>query len=172
MHASSQYSIQHSSQQLIQQSNEELIYGDLICHTAESEINNTDAFDMDDSLFSDMNEELGYGANTSAKNSKKQNDRQNDSRGLEKSIKSMQDQNQQQDQAQSHNPSQTNQQISYKFEDALSELEKIAQQLESGKLSLEDALKLYKHGVKLKGFCEKELKKAKEFVESFEEGSI
>ena len=44
-----------------------------------------------------------------------------------------------------------------KFEEALSRLEKIAEKMESGELSLEDALKHYEEGVSLAGYCNKKL---------------
>lgn len=158
MHASNQQWTQDYVQGIIQGSIQESNKGSNQHTFAENE-NNTDelnSLNADDSLFSNMNEEEAV-ANTSAKSSgAKTGEKKNDGHHTQPHS--------------SH--AQNHQEINYKFEDALSELEKIAQQLESGKLSLEDALKLYKHGVKLKDFCEKELKKAKEFVESFDEGGV
>ena len=47
------------------------------------------------------------------------------------------------------------------FEDALSELETIVQQLESGKISLEDSVTAYERGMSLRAQCETHLKNAK-----------
>ncbi|MEG2597751.1 MAG: exodeoxyribonuclease VII small subunit [Oscillospiraceae bacterium] len=47
------------------------------------------------------------------------------------------------------------------FESAMKNLQKIADQLEAGNLSLEQSLKLYEEGIGLTSFCEKELKCAK-----------
>ncbi len=44
-----------------------------------------------------------------------------------------------------------------KFEVALSRLEKLAEQMESGELGLEDALKQYEEGVGLARFCNQKL---------------
>ena len=44
-----------------------------------------------------------------------------------------------------------------KFETALSNLEKIVEEMEAGKLSLEDALKRYEEGVSLARYCSKKL---------------
>ncbi|MFH0771553.1 MAG: exodeoxyribonuclease VII small subunit [Candidatus Omnitrophota bacterium] len=52
-----------------------------------------------------------------------------------------------------------------KFEDALKRLEKIVEDLDSGKLSLEDSLKKYEEGVKLAQFCSKKLESARRKVE-------
>jgi len=46
------------------------------------------------------------------------------------------------------------------FEDALEQLEKITYDLEQGQVSLDDAMKLYEKGNKLKDFCQKKLKEA------------
>lgn len=45
------------------------------------------------------------------------------------------------------------------FDDALEKLEVIVGQLESGQLSLEEALQVFEEGVKLSLFCQQELKK-------------
>ena len=47
------------------------------------------------------------------------------------------------------------------FEDALSELESIVEQLERGDAPLEESIDLYARGAKLKQFCENKLKAAK-----------
>lgn len=51
------------------------------------------------------------------------------------------------------------------FEQALSELETIVQNLESGNAPLEDSIKSYERGIKLKQQCEKKLKEAQEKIE-------
>ena len=51
------------------------------------------------------------------------------------------------------------------FEAALSELEEIVRQLETGKSSLEDAIGAYERGAELKSHCEKKLTEAKTRVE-------
>ena len=51
------------------------------------------------------------------------------------------------------------------FEAALSELEEIVRQLETGKSSLEDAIGAYERGADLKMHCEKKLTEAKVRVE-------
>lgn len=52
-----------------------------------------------------------------------------------------------------------------KFEKALERLEKIVDDLESGSLDLEDALKKYEEGVKLSALCQKRLSQAEKKVE-------
>ena len=52
-----------------------------------------------------------------------------------------------------------------KFEKALSELEKIVEQLESGELALDEALKRYEEGVKLSRICTKKLTEAEKKIE-------
>ncbi len=51
------------------------------------------------------------------------------------------------------------------FEDALSELEKIAQKLDSGQLTLEDSIKAYERGIELKNICTQRLKEAEGKIE-------
>ncbi|OYW79987.1 MAG: exodeoxyribonuclease VII small subunit [Asticcacaulis sp. 32-58-5] len=51
------------------------------------------------------------------------------------------------------------------FEDALSQLEKVVQKLESGAAPLEESLKLYTYGAELKAHCEKRLEDARLQVE-------
>ncbi len=51
------------------------------------------------------------------------------------------------------------------FEEALKKLEKIVEELESGKLSLDDSLKKYEEGVKLSRFCHKTLKDAQKKIQ-------
>ncbi|MEA2039040.1 MAG: exodeoxyribonuclease VII small subunit [Thermodesulfobacteriota bacterium] len=51
-----------------------------------------------------------------------------------------------------------------KFEDQMQRLEGIVQGLESGELSLEDALKHFEEGMKLVKFCSDKLEEAEEKV--------
>jgi exodeoxyribonuclease VII small subunit len=51
------------------------------------------------------------------------------------------------------------------FEDALTKLEKITQDLEEGDLSLEDSLKHFDEGIKLAEYCNKKLSDAQKKVE-------
>lgn len=51
------------------------------------------------------------------------------------------------------------------FEQALSRLEIIVKQLESGEIALEDSIKLFEEGVKLSSVCSSLLKDAKQKVE-------
>lgn len=51
------------------------------------------------------------------------------------------------------------------FEDALQELEGIVGQLERGDAPLEDSIKIYERGAKLKAHCESKLKDAQMKVE-------
>ncbi len=51
------------------------------------------------------------------------------------------------------------------FDAALKKLEALVEDLESGELSLEDALKKYEEGVKLADFCTKRLSEAEKKVE-------
>lgn len=52
-----------------------------------------------------------------------------------------------------------------KFEDALIELEKQVHLLESGELSLEESLEVYKYGVELSKVCTSKLETVKQEVE-------
>ena len=52
-----------------------------------------------------------------------------------------------------------------KFEEALKKLEKIVEELESGKFSLDDCLKRYEEGVKLSRFCHKSLQAAQKKIQ-------
>lgn len=52
-----------------------------------------------------------------------------------------------------------------KFEEALKKLEKIVEELESGKLPLEESLKRYEEGVKLSRFCHKTLQTAQKKIQ-------
>jgi exodeoxyribonuclease VII small subunit len=51
------------------------------------------------------------------------------------------------------------------FEEALSDLEKLVEQLESGELSLDQSLKQFKHGVELTRHCQGILDQAQQVVE-------
>lgn len=51
------------------------------------------------------------------------------------------------------------------FEQALSDLEKLVEQLESGELSLDQSLKQFKHGVELTRHCQGILDQAQQVVE-------
>ena len=57
------------------------------------------------------------------------------------------------------------------FEAALSELEEIVRQLETGKSSLEDAIGAYERGAELKKHCEQKLTEAKARVEKINLGA-
>jgi len=46
------------------------------------------------------------------------------------------------------------------FEEALQELENTVSKLESGDLSLEDSLKAFERGMKIKSYCERKLDKS------------
>jgi len=50
------------------------------------------------------------------------------------------------------------------FEEAMTALERIVGQLESGQVPLEDSIKLYERGAALKAHCEEKLKAAEEKV--------
>ena len=52
-----------------------------------------------------------------------------------------------------------------KFEKAMEKLAKIVEDLESGEMTLEDALKKYEEGVKLSGACQDQLSKAEKKIE-------
>ena len=47
-----------------------------------------------------------------------------------------------------------------KFEEAMLQLEKIVQQLETGDVQLEDSIALYKKGMELSTFCQQKLQHA------------
>lgn len=51
------------------------------------------------------------------------------------------------------------------FEEALSELEKIVHALESGKMSLEEAITAYERGVLLRQYCENKLNEAESRIQ-------
>lgn len=54
------------------------------------------------------------------------------------------------------------------FESALAELEKIVNRMESGELSLEQALATHKRGLELARFCQQQLEAAREQVKILE----
>jgi exodeoxyribonuclease VII small subunit len=54
------------------------------------------------------------------------------------------------------------------FEQALAELEKIVARMESGELSLEDALATHKRGLELARYCQKQLEAAQQQVKVLE----
>lgn len=54
---------------------------------------------------------------------------------------------------------------SLSFEEAMSELETVVHQLETGKVKLDEAVRAYERGVKLKNFCEEKLKNAKSKID-------
>lgn len=54
------------------------------------------------------------------------------------------------------------------FEDALAKLESIVQELESGKIKLDDAVSAYEQATKLKHFCEERLNSARLKIEKLE----
>src|SRR3989338_4544475 len=58
-----------------------------------------------------------------------------------------------------------------KFEKAMEKLEKIVQDLESGEISLEEALKRYEEGVKLSRACQAKLAEAEKKIEMLTRGA-
>ncbi|TMA12586.1 MAG: exodeoxyribonuclease VII small subunit [Deltaproteobacteria bacterium] len=52
-----------------------------------------------------------------------------------------------------------------KFKEALEELEKVVEQLESGELSLEDSLAAFEQGVKLVRYCNQKLTEVEKKIE-------
>ena len=58
------------------------------------------------------------------------------------------------------------------FEKALAELEKIVARMESGDLSLEQALAAHKRGLELARFCQKTLEAAQQQVKVLEDGQL
>lgn len=56
------------------------------------------------------------------------------------------------------------------FEAAYEALEKIADKLNDGEVSLEEALKLYEEGIKLSNQCSKALENAKQKIETLKNG--
>lgn len=58
------------------------------------------------------------------------------------------------------------------FESALAELEKVAAQMESGKLGLEESLAAYQRGAELLDFCRKVLEDTEQKVRILENGVL
>lgn len=58
------------------------------------------------------------------------------------------------------------------FEPAMAELEKLVNEMESGKLTLEDSLAAYKRGAELLAFCRTRLEDAQQQVQVLEEGVL
>jgi len=58
------------------------------------------------------------------------------------------------------------------FEDALAELERIAQAMEAGNLPLEESLTAYKRGVELLQHCQHQLSDAEQKVQMLENGAL
>jgi exodeoxyribonuclease VII small subunit len=58
------------------------------------------------------------------------------------------------------------------FEAALTELEQVVADMESGKLTLEDSLAAYKRGAELLSFCRSRLDDAQQQVRVLEEGAL
>ena len=58
------------------------------------------------------------------------------------------------------------------FEAALTELEQIVADMESGKLTLEDSLAAYKRGAELLSFCRSRLEDAQQQVRVLEDGAL
>lgn len=59
-----------------------------------------------------------------------------------------------------------------RFEEAMGELEQLVEDMESGALSLEDALKAYGRGAELLAQCRKQLDAAQQQVQILEEGVL
>lgn len=58
------------------------------------------------------------------------------------------------------------------FEVAMSELEQLVAEMESGKLTLDDALTAYKRGAELSAFCRSRLDEAQQQVRVLEAGML
>lgn len=56
------------------------------------------------------------------------------------------------------------------YEQAVSELEQLIEQLEDGKLSLEESLNLYERGVSLSAICHKKLNDAELRIKTIQDG--
>jgi exodeoxyribonuclease VII small subunit len=56
------------------------------------------------------------------------------------------------------------------FESALKDLEKIAEKLEDGNLSLDDSIKEFERGIKLAKFCHEKLDEAERKIEILQKG--
>jgi exodeoxyribonuclease VII small subunit len=53
----------------------------------------------------------------------------------------------------------------FQFEDSLSKLERLVEQMEAGEFSLEESLKAFEEGIKLTRECQQALKKADQKVQ-------
>ncbi len=58
------------------------------------------------------------------------------------------------------------------FEESLSELETLVEQMENGKLSLEETLQHFERGVKLTNLCQKALSDAEQKVETLQSKAL
>lgn len=59
-----------------------------------------------------------------------------------------------------------------KFEDALSRLEMIVNDLEKGGLTLEESLKKFEEGIKLSDYCVKKLEEVEKKIEVLSNGGV
>lgn len=59
-----------------------------------------------------------------------------------------------------------------KFEDALSRLEMIVNDLEKGGLTLEESLKKFEEGIKLSDYCVKKLEEVEKKIEVLSNGEV
>jgi len=59
-----------------------------------------------------------------------------------------------------------------KFEDALSRLEMIVNDLEEGGLTLEESLKKFEEGIKLSDYCVKKLEEVEKKIEVLSNGGV
>jgi len=57
------------------------------------------------------------------------------------------------------------------FEDALQELEDVADKLEGGELGLDDSIKEFEKGIKLARFCQQKLEEAERKIEILQKGA-
>lgn len=57
------------------------------------------------------------------------------------------------------------------FEDALKDLEEVAEKLESGELGLDDSIKEFEKGIKLARFCQLKLEEAERKIEILQKGA-
>jgi len=57
------------------------------------------------------------------------------------------------------------------FEDALQELEDVANKLESGELGLDDSIKEFEKGIKLARYCQQKLEEAERKIEILQKGA-
>ena len=57
------------------------------------------------------------------------------------------------------------------FEDALEELEDVANKLEGGELGLDDSIKEFEKGIKLARYCQQKLEEAERKIEILQKGA-